>query len=67
MIGKILKLLSILLQKTHMKNVNECLKGVDLGPIFRNILWKNDKIINLSKIFYIFYESGIKNFPNIAY
>ena len=50
-----------------MKNVNECLKGVDLGPIFRNILWKNDKIINLSENFYIFYESGIKNFPNIAY
>ena len=67
MIGKILKLLSILLQKTHMKNVNECLKRVDLGPIFRNILWKNNKIINLSESFYIFYESGIKNFPNIAY
>ena len=50
-----------------MKNVNEWLKGVDLEPIFRNILWKNDKIINLSESFYIFCESGIKNFPNIAY
>ena len=29
-----------------MENVNECLKDIGLGTIFRNILWKNDKAIN---------------------
>jgi len=27
-------------------NVNKCPKDIDLGTIFRNILWENDKTIN---------------------
>ena len=31
------------------------------------ILWKNNKTINFSDSFYIFYESGVKNFHNMVY
>ena len=31
------------------------------------ILWKNNKTINFPIVFYIFYESGVKNFHNMVY
>ena len=37
-----------------MGNVNECLKGIDLETIFRNILRKNDKVINFVDSFLYF-------------
>ena len=38
----------------YQGNVNECLKDISLGNIFKNILWKNDKIINYVDIFLYF-------------
>ena len=37
-----------------MENVNECPKDISLEIIFRNILWKNDKAINLIITFLYF-------------
>ena len=37
-----------------MENVNEYPKGISLGTIFKNILWKNDKIINYVDSFLYF-------------
>ena len=37
-----------------MRNVKESLKGIDLATIFRNILWKNDKVINFVDSFLYF-------------
>ena len=37
-----------------MENVNECPKGISLGTIFKNILWENDKTINLFDNFLYF-------------
>ena len=36
------------------RNVNEYSKNIDLKIIFRNILWKNDKVINFSYSFLYF-------------
>ena len=37
-----------------MRNVNKCLKDINLRIIFRNILWKNDKTINFVDNFLYF-------------
>ena len=37
----------------YQGNVNECLKDISLGNVFKNILW-NDKTINYIDIFFIF-------------
>ena len=36
-------------------NVSECLKGIGLETIFRNILWENDKAINFFLQLFIFH------------
>ena len=50
-----------------MRNINEQFKGIGLRTIFRNILQKNDKLINIFLVFYIFHENGVKNFLNMIY
>ena len=40
-----------------MRNVKESLKGIDLATIFRNILWKNDKVINFFDNFLYFSQN----------
>ena len=35
----------------YLGNVKECLKGISLRTIIKNILWKNDKTINYVDIF----------------
>ena len=39
-------------------------KGISLWTNFRNILWKNDKLIIFFMTFYIFQKSDIKLFKN---
>ena len=50
-----------------MRNVNECPKCIGLKTIFRNIYRKIIKQLIFLTVFYISYESDIKNFPNIVY
>ena len=45
-----------------MRNVNEYFKGIYLGIIFRNILWKRKKVINFFTNFYIFLKNSINFF-----
>ena len=47
----------------NKKNVNECHKGIGLETIFKNILSKDDKTINFSNSFFIFFlKVEIKTF-----
>ena len=50
-----------------MENVNECPKGISLRTIFKNILLKNDKTINVVDNFLYFLLKLSQNFSNIVY
>ena len=50
-----------------MEKVNECPKGISLRTIFKNILLKNDKTINVVDNFLYFLLKLCQNFSYIVY
>ena len=50
-----------------LRNINKCLKDIGLRTIFRNILLKNNKIINFAKSFLYFIRKYSHNFSNISH
>ena len=40
--------------------INGCLKSIDLGNIFDNLVWEKKKTIDFLMGFYIFHKSGLK-------
>ena len=50
-----------------MEKVNECPKSISLRIIFKNILLKNDKTINVVDNFLYFLLKLCQNFSSIIY
>ena len=40
--------------------INGCLKSIDLGNIFDNLVWEKKKTIDFLMGFYMFHKSGLK-------